>query len=1088
MNMLTSHPKLLATLIAAAFSLPAQAIDMFPEKLSSTDLGTLKSNNSEWSKVTALSSNGNIAAGWASSDNAGYQHAAVWSGRDYATKTDLGIIYNTNEGWSHINALNSEGNIAAGWAYNDRGFQRATTWAGAGYADITDLGTLKSDNSGWSNIIALSSNGRIAAGWASNDHSAQSHAAIWSGAGYTVKTDLGTLKSDNSGQSIASALSSDGTIAAGLSEEDSGNTRATVWSGADYATKTDLGTLKSDNSGKSIASALSSDGRIIAGTATNNKGEWHATVWSGTGYATKTDLGTLKSDNSGQSQASALISGGGIAAGWAQSDRELQRATVWSGNSYAIKTDLGTLKSDNSGSSDITALSGDGFVAAGWAETDSLSTHAAVWRLHYLMIDMPPTPVTPTPPSTPVQTSIPLEILSKTDLGTLKSDNSSWSNINALSSNGNIAAGWASSDNADYQHAAVWSGSNYATKTDLGIIKSDNSGWSQIYALNGDGNIAAGWANDNGNQRATVWSGTSYTAKADLGTLKSDNSGWSTVAALSKSGQIAAGWAYNDSDQSHATIWSGTAYTAKTDLGTLNADNSGNSAVYALSSNDGSVAAGWAHNSSFTQHATVWSGTDYATKTDLGTLKSDNSGQSMANALSSDGSYAAGWAHNDNANVRATIWSGTGYATKTDLGTLKNDNSGQSQASALTSNGGIAAGWAQSDSEHQRATVWSGNNYAIKTDLGTLKSNNSGSSDINALSGDGLVAAGWAETDSKRTHAAVWRLHYLATIPVTPTPVTPTPVTPTPPPIVSKPVDVDNTLASMAALGRDNFAALTQASDRLQHIQHGCLPDTAGRWCVSAQTGNHREDDAHYGDTSFSAAYAFNPHIAAGMALGTSFASKLPESSYANGVGALGLYGRWQGADSGNRWYVRPAVSWLNGDAELHRPKLSGTETASSKQNVSGYAAELATGYILQTGKGVQWDIQAGLRHHHVKRAAYTETDVDFPVNYNAMTFHDTSLFAGVSAEVPLTPALTWQTDAEVAQSVKQNDAQYRASAPFIGNYATDSNYARTRALLRTGVTYHPNQSVSLGLYPYIGHGLSGKTTSGADLRLMGRF
>ncbi|MCL9788474.1 hypothetical protein J4530_10080 [Neisseria subflava] len=61
--------------------------------------------------------------------------------------------------------------------------------------------------------------------------------------------------------------------------------------------------------------------------------------------------------------------------------------------------------------------------------------------------------------------------------------------------------------------------------------------------------------------------------------------------------------------------------------------------------------------------------------TDLGTLKSDNSGGSSASAISADGSVVIG--HPDSIiDGRSIIWSGSGWQTKTELGTLRADNSG----------------------------------------------------------------------------------------------------------------------------------------------------------------------------------------------------------------------------------------------------------------------------------------------------------------------------------------------------------------------------------------------------------------------------
>ena len=79
-------------------------------------------------------------------------------------------------------------------------------------------------------------------------------------------TDLGTLKNDNSGISHAFSFNSDSSIVVGYSDWDGGiRGRATVWSGSGWATKTDLGTLRSDNTGFSVASGTNGDGSVVVG-------------------------------------------------------------------------------------------------------------------------------------------------------------------------------------------------------------------------------------------------------------------------------------------------------------------------------------------------------------------------------------------------------------------------------------------------------------------------------------------------------------------------------------------------------------------------------------------------------------------------------------------------------------------------------------------------------------------------------------------------------------------------------------------------------------------------------------------------------
>ena len=297
--------------------------------------------------------------------------------------TDLGTLRNDNSSYSGADAVNSDGSIVVGDAYNDNGDLHATVWSGNNWGTKTDLGTLKTDNSGSSVAYAVSGDGSVVVGQTDNDNG-ETHATVWSGSGWATKTDLGTLKTDNSDRSSAHAVSSNGSVIAGEAFNDNGENRAIVWSGSGWSTKTDLGTLITGNSGESSAWGINSDGSVVVGQAANDNGEQRATVWSGSGWATKTDLGTLKTNNSGTSWAQAVSSDGSVVGGFADNDNGETHATVWSGNNWGTKTDLGTLKTDNSGFSQVNAISADGKFAVGGAQNDNGDIRAVVWNLRNL--------------------------------------------------------------------------------------------------------------------------------------------------------------------------------------------------------------------------------------------------------------------------------------------------------------------------------------------------------------------------------------------------------------------------------------------------------------------------------------------------------------------------------------------------------------------------------------------------------------------------------------------------------------------------------------------------------------------------------
>ncbi|WP_174889700.1 hypothetical protein [Candidatus Williamhamiltonella defendens] len=143
----------------------------------------------------------------------------------------------------------------------------------------------------------------------------------------------------------------------------------------------------------------------------------------------------------------------------------------------------------------------------------------------------------------------------KLDLGTLRGNNSGDSEINALSADGKIAGGRAEHNSGD-THAAIWFGHNWKDKLDLGTLSRDNSGHSEIKALSSDGKIAGGWASNNSDSgtHAAIWFGHNWKHKLDLGTLKRDNSGTSQVTALSADGKTVAGISLTDSGEEHAFV------------------------------------------------------------------------------------------------------------------------------------------------------------------------------------------------------------------------------------------------------------------------------------------------------------------------------------------------------------------------------------------------------------------------------------------------------------------------------------------------------------------------------------------------------
>ncbi|OFS99668.1 hypothetical protein HMPREF3107_09435 [Neisseria sp. HMSC31F04] len=648
-----------------------------------------------------------------------------------------------------------------------------------------------------------------------------------------------------------------------------------------------------------------------------------------------------------------------------------------------------------------------------------------------------------------------------TDLGTLKNDNSGGSRAKAINSDGSQVFGHAFNDNGE-ERAVVWSGSNWANKTDLGTLKADNSGNSEANAVSGDGLVVGGTArNDNGEGRGIIWSGSNWTTKTELGTLKADNSGGASVSALSSDGSVAVGGADNDrSSLLRPIVWSGSNWGTKTDLGTLDSSNSLDGIAYAVS-DDGSIVVGSVGSDIAYSRAIVWSGSNWATKTDLGTLKNDNTGFSTANAVSGDGSLVFGFADNDNGEQHATAWSGSGWAAKTDLGTLKSDNSGNSYAQAASGDGSVVGGYAEKDNGESHAIVWSGSGWTTKTDLGTLKTDNSGNSLVYGISADGNFAVGQADNDNGDYRAAVWNLRG------------------------GRAADTANTRASLSLLSADTAAMLAHRARTAQTLLDTCRAD-GGKFCYSAGYTHDVGHGARSRGARFAFGYGFTDNFDAAVSLAVpARAEENGSHRLKSGVG-IGLSARLH---NGAGWYAVPAAAFETDKTRIRRPHLDGTESPENTVRTKGRAYSLTAGrdYGTSGEKTLGW--YAALRRTEVERPSYSEdASLSFPFAYGAAKLKETSLAAGIKGRLPLTGKLAWYGNAEVAQRVGGGKARFTAEAPFFGKYETERETSRTRPSVQTGVDYAFSPSAVLSLGGYVGRNAFSGTDKGMFLKLNGKF
>ena len=654
-----------------------------------------------------------------------------------------------------------------------------------------------------------------------------------------------------------------------------------------------------------------------------------------------------------------------------------------------------------------------------------------------------------------------------TDLGTLKNDNSGSSSAVAISANGRTVVG--SSDGNS--RAVVWSGSNWGTKTVLGTLKADNSGWASASAISDDGSVVVGSAQDDredlySRSSAVVWSGSGWSTKTDLNLPhNSEITRSSSAHGVSGDGSVVVGRAYQwyiHNGPMQATVWSGSNWASETGLGTLRRDNLGESDAIGVNG-DGSVVVGYSKNDINEQRAIVWSGRNWGTKTDLGTLKADNSGSSGAVAINRDGSVVVGTADDDNGFFYATVWSGSGWGTKTKLDTPEDFGS---RASSVSADGSVIGGSINNVYGIPRATIWSGSNWGTRTDLGTLRTDNSGSSEVYGLSADGNFAVGVAEAendDDYVTRAVVWNLRSLN----------------------ARPTDTANTRASLSLLSADTASLLAQRARAAQTLLDTCRAD-GGKFCYSA---GYRRDIGH-GASSRGADFAFGYGISDNFDAAVSLA--VPARAEENGSHRLksgvgiGLSARLH---NGAGWYAVPAAAFETDKTRIRRPHLNGTESPENTVRTKGRAYSLTAGrdYGTPGEKTLGW--YAALRRTEAERPSYSEdAGLSFPFAYGAAKLKETSLAAGIKGRLPLTGKLAWYGNAEVAQRVGGGKARFTASAPFFGAFEEARETSRTRPSVQTGVDYAFSPSAVLSLGGYVGRNAFSGTDKGMFLKLNGKF
>ncbi|MGN7963135.1 autotransporter domain-containing protein [Brucella sp. 22210] len=651
--------------------------------------------------------------------------------------------------------------------------------------------------------------------------------------------------------------------------------------------------------------------------------------------------------------------------------------------------------------------------------------------------------------------------------------------IKALSANGTVAVGSAAvTAGANATRPVKWmAGSPNAIELDM--VPGDTT--AAASAVSQDGSVIIGTSTGTPTNRGVQWVGGS-TTPIELGAVSPNNA--TEAIAVSDDGKVIGG---NEEifgigpHPTHAVSWVNGSTTAN-DLQPLGGTSSYLKAVSA----NGSALVGWAEVSGNVKHAAAWF--DGVTQAiDLGVLEA---GQlSVANAVSANGNPIVGDASKSDGYTYAVSWADRAE-TPTALASVTGLNG--SSAAAVSGDGAVIVGYAGQGAD-THATAWVGGG-ATSIDLGVLGMVNSKAT---AVSRDGKVILGTTYSDTVQTdlqsHLALWKL-------ITPTPPDPDPdpnpqptppnpdPTPTPTPVVV-PLDVTNTVQTVAALAHDTFSVMESQRATLGRLQTSCDVWKAGESCYSISTDIGKAGNSKDMLGWMTLGHAFTDNFSAGFSVAHSLWRDLPGDfdHEDNNLGG-GLYARWRDQTANGSWYVQGSAAINRYDVKRTRRVLGYTEPGTGDSTINGWGVQLEAGQSFDLANQSTVGYYGGIRYDDLKMDGYTETNAYFPFTYSDVKSQRTTAYLGANYGMALTDKVRWSVNAEIEQDLSHKDPSVTASADYIGSYKFDSDAAHTRGSLSTTVSYAFSDAVSIGVTPYVNRKVNKDTGFGAMIGLSGKF
>ena len=572
-------------------------------------------------------------------------------------------------------------------------------------------------------------------------------------------------------------------------------------------------------------------------------------------------------------------------------------------------------------------------------------------------------------------------------------------------------------------------------------------GISRASAISNDGQYIVGFVDYNPSStsgavsQAVMWIGPHQASV--LPTLNPQLTG-STANAISGDGAIIAGASTTADATLHAVYWERET-SAIHDLGSLNSA-AGQDFSNALALNqDGTIIVGVTNTTDGTFRAFRWTkNTGMVALPSLG-------GASQANGISNTGRII-GDSINGSGEKRAVYWDN---ATVHDLGTLKSDNSGQSQAKAITPNGTLIVGEANT-AQGTTGFIWKegAGMFSVADWLkhAHVQAEGMPVRSVNAISADGTTIAGQLMNgDGYVAHLialnapAVVNPAHPETGPVKPEQPKPEPEHPSDHHVV-KPgyhasgiVETRQVVSSLYFVQR-NLEVQRQLLD-VAASQADCASFGADGMCVKAQADlRFRGGEVQYRvpAASLTVAYQFYPQ----WRLGLSAMAADMHIKDANGgritqqAPAFTLFAGYGNADEAG-WKAYAGVTLLNAGMDIERAYHNGDtrEIGYGHTRTRAYDVNFSGGYTFTPYFHVQLTPYLALGYHSLRWNGYDEADNSvFAAHFDGLRSKVTSAALGVATQWQVSARSSLGLDIRVEKNIKQHNS--RAVASVLGGFA----------------------------------------------------